>query len=103
MNQSFKDGGFVHGAEEPQKPPLPGEAYKIAGSKNTTPAGSPVPIEWMAVDAEDVAALFEARYLEYAANWRRICQALDKHHPQWIDGNGSAIDKVVKFIEEVKS
>lgn len=38
-----------------------------------------------------------------SANWRRICQALDTHHPQWIDGNGSAIDKVIKFIEEVKS
>lgn len=71
--------------------------------KGSCSGRTPVPIEGAAVDAEDVAAFFEARYLEYAANWRRICSALDKHHPQWIDGNGSAIDKVIKFIEEVKS
>lgn len=32
-------------------------------------------------------------------SWARILEALNKHHPGWIDGNGSAVDKVVKFIE----
>lgn len=36
------------------------------------------------------------------ASWARILEALNKHHPEWIDGNGSTVDKVVKFIEATK-
>lgn len=32
-------------------------------------------------------------------SWARILEALDRCHPGWIDGNGSAVEKVVKFIE----
>ena len=35
-------------------------------------------------------------------SWARIIEALNKYHPEWIDGNGSAVDKIVKFIEEKK-
>lgn len=103
MNQSFKDGGFVHGAEEPQKQPLPGEVYKTPGAY--TAFFDPDIAQRVTQDAQRNLRQLELQLalISYENNWRRICQALDKHHPQWIDGNGSAIDKVVKFIEEVKS
>lgn len=32
-------------------------------------------------------------------SWARIVAALNKHHPDWLDGNGSAVDKLIKLLE----
>lgn len=48
--------------------------------------------------AQNLIERLETQAETHKDAWRRICEALDKHHPEWIDGNGTAIEKVITWI-----
>lgn len=50
------------------------------------------------LEASDLSLPLPAPDASYKSAWRSICEALDKHHPEWIDGNGPAIEKVITWI-----